>query len=153
MKAPLRQELHFLYIYPANQVYCSFTFSFSHNGHSCSFPNIFCKKRNCLSVQWFPIWCVVHKKGDMQSGLISAPLGSDRPKFLHKRGRKLSGNWNRAMWLALSSTQFSLHIPLNPKHRTLRAKVVFTVSCLLLRFWEKRDILETKQRGLIIEEG
>ena len=65
--------------------------------------------KKILSMQWFPIFCVVHKKRDVQSGLISAPLDFDAcPKIWHKRGWKLSGNWNTAMWLALS-TQFLLH--------------------------------------------
>ena len=62
-----------------------------------------------LRMPWCPIFCVVHKKRDVQSGLISAPLDFDAcPKIWHKRGWKLSGNWNTAMWLALS-TQFLLH--------------------------------------------
>ena len=45
------------------------------------------------------------------------------PKFC-TNGWKLRGNWNRALWLALS-TQFSLHFPVNPEHKGLTGISVF----------------------------
>ena len=119
----LRQELHLLLYFPckSTQVYCPFPFSFSQNGHSFYFPkngkNI---APTCSDFQFdvLHIKSVTCKAAWFRHHSMPMPV----PKFC-TNGWKLRGNWNRALWLALS-TQFSLHFPVNPEHRGL------TVICI-----------------------